>query len=274
MMPRATANEQRNAILNALSATDFALLQPHLQSVPLPFRHRMQSANRRIRTVYFIESGLGSVVAMGGGERRQAEVAVIGREGMTGTPVVLGAKRSPCEIFMQVEDSGQCIEAEKLSGALDRSVTLARCLMRFAHVFAVQASYTALANAHGKVEERLARWLLMAQDRVDSDVLELTHEFLALMLGVRGAGVTIALRHFEAKGVVKTARGAVTIHDREGLEECADGFYGQPRGGIRTSFPRPINLQWPAHFHIVANSFCVRSGRSKAIICERPAGLL
>lgn len=178
-MPRALANEQRNAILNALSPTDFALLQPHLQTVPLPFRHRMQSANRRIKTVYFIESGLGSVVAVGGGERRQAEVAVIGREGMTGMPVVLGADRSPCDVFMQVEGSGQSIGADHLSGAMDQSVTMTRWFMRFAHVFAVQASYTALANARGTIEERLARWLLMAQDRIGSDVLELTHEFLA-----------------------------------------------------------------------------------------------
>jgi hypothetical protein len=110
----------------------------------------MQSSNRRIQTVYFIESGLGSVVAIGGGERRQAEVAVIGREGMTGLPIVLGADRSPCEIFIQVEGTGQSIEADKLSRAMDQGVTMARCFTRFAHVFAVQASYTALANAQGK----------------------------------------------------------------------------------------------------------------------------
>jgi hypothetical protein len=115
MMPRVPGNEQRNVILNALSSTDYALLQPHLQLVPLPFRHRMQSANRRIKTVYFTESGLGSVVAIGGGERRQAEVAVIGREGMTGLPVVLGAERSPCDVFMQVERSGQSIGADQLT---------------------------------------------------------------------------------------------------------------------------------------------------------------
>jgi CRP-like cAMP-binding protein len=197
-MARPLANQQRNAILNALSPTDFALLQPHLQSVPpLPFRHRVQSANRRITTVFFIESGLGSVVAIGGGECRQAEVAVIGREGMTGTPVVLGAERSPCNVFMQVGGSGQSIGADKLSAAMDRSVTMLRCFLRFAHVSAVQSHYTALANAQGKVEERLARWLLMAQDRIGSDTLELTHEFLALMLGVRRAGVTVALQHLE-----------------------------------------------------------------------------
>jgi CRP-like cAMP-binding protein len=228
---------QRNAILSALSATDFAMLQPYLQSVALPFRHRLQAANRRIHTAYFIEGGLGSVVAIGGGERRQAEVAVIGREGMTGLPIVLGAERSPCEIFMQVEGSGQSIDAGHLSDAIDRSVTMARCFQRFAHVFAVQASYTALANAQGKIEERLARWLLMAQDRLSTDVLELTHEFLALMLGVRRAGVTTALQHFETKAIIHTARGAVTIVDRGGLEESANGLYGQPEAEFERLFP-------------------------------------
>jgi CRP-like cAMP-binding protein len=182
----------------------------------------LQAGNRRIPTVSFIESGLGFVVAIGGGERRQAEVGVIGREGMTGLPIVLGAERSPCEIFMQVEGSGQSIDADHLSKAMDQSVTMARCFQRFAHVFAVQASYTALANAQGSIEERLARWLLMAQDRLGSDVLKLTHEFLALI---------------EAKAVIHTARGVVTIEDRGSLEECANGLYGQPEAEFERLFP-------------------------------------
>jgi CRP-like cAMP-binding protein len=206
-------------------------------TVPLPFRHRMQSASRRIQTVYFIESGLGSVVAIGGGRHRQAEVAVIGREGMTGLAVVYGAERLPCDIFMQVEGSGQSIAADQLAQAMHQSRTLAQWFLRFAHVFAVQASFTALSNAQGTIEERLARWLLMAQDRIGSDVLELTHEFLGLMLGVRRAGASVALQHFEAKAVLETSRGAVTIADRGGLEECANGLYGQPEAEFERLFP-------------------------------------
>jgi CRP-like cAMP-binding protein len=205
------------------------MLQPYLQSVALPFRHRLQAANSRIPTIAFIESGLGSVVAIGG-KRRQAEVGVIGREGMTGLPIVLGAERSPCEIC-------QSIDADHLSDAMDRSLTMARCFQRFAHVFAVQASCTALANAQGRVEERLARWLLMAHDRIGSDMLKLTHEFLALMLGVRRAGVTTALRHLEQNAIIDMARGVVTIVDRGRLEECADGLYGQPEAEFERLFP-------------------------------------
>jgi CRP-like cAMP-binding protein len=215
-------NEQRNRILNALSASDFAIVQPHLEPVPLRFRDRLQSASRLVTNVYFPASGLGSVVAVGGGERRQAEVAVIGREGMMGLAVVHGVDRAPCDVFMQVEGQGQRISADNLRAAMEQSATLLRTFLRFAHVFSVQCAYTALANAHGKIEERLARWLLMAQDRIESDQPLLTHEFLALMLGTRRAGVTTALDRFESKGVVETARGAVTIWDRAGLEECAN----------------------------------------------------
>jgi CRP-like cAMP-binding protein len=229
-------NQQGNRILDALSGSDFAILQPHLEPVPLKFRERLQSSNRQVKHVYFPECGLASVVAIGGGERRQAEVAVIGRDGMTGLSVVLGTDRSPCDVFMQVEGNGQRISADNLRAAMDESSTMLRCFLRYAHVFAVQSGYTALANARGKIEERLARWLLMAHDRSEGDTLELTHDFLALMLGTRRAGVTTALGHFESKGVVETARGAVTVKDRDGLEECANGLYGVPEAEFERLF--------------------------------------
>lgn len=227
---------QRNRILRAMSNADFALLQPHLEAVPLKFRQRLQSANRLIPSVYFPERGIASVVAIGNGERRQAEVAVVGREGMTGLPLLHGTDRSPFDVFMQVEGSGICISAQNLRRAIGQSLTLLKCLLRYGHVYHVQASFTALANARGNISERLARWLLMARDRLDSDDMVLTHEFLALMLGVRRAGVTVALQDFESKGIVTTARGAVTINDRGSLEECANGLYGPPEAEFERLF--------------------------------------
>lgn len=229
-------NLQRNRILNAMSNADLALLQPHMEWTELKFRQRLQSSNRQIKNVYFPERGIASVVAVCGSERRQAEVAIVGREGMTGLPVVHGADRSPCDVFVQADGEGQCISADNLREAMEQSASLLRCFLRFAHVFSVQAGYTALANAQGKIEERLARWLLMAQDRIEADELVLTHEFLALMLGVRRAGVTTALGHFENKGVIETARGAVTVKDRDGLEECANGLYGVPEAEFERLF--------------------------------------
>ena len=227
---------QRNRILNAMSNADLALLQPHLEQVPLIFRQHLQSSNRRIKNVYFPETGIASVVAVSGGERLQAEIAIVGREGMTGLAVVHGADRSPCEIFIQVEGEGQCISAEDLREVMNESVTMLKCFLRYAHVFGVQSGYTALANARGNIEERLARWLLMSRDRVDDDEMLLTHEFIALMIGVRRAGVTGALQDFESKGLITTARGSVTMKDRDGLEECANGLYGPPEAEFERLF--------------------------------------
>src|SRR5262249_34467429 len=102
--------------------------------------------------------------------------------------------------------------------------------------FGVQCNYTALANAHGTIEERCSRWLLMSHDRLETDKLLLTHDFLALMLGVRRAGVTIALGHLEGRGLISTARGAVTVVDRDGLEESANGLYGAPEAEFERLF--------------------------------------
>src|SRR5262249_39809956 len=132
--------------------------------------------------------------------------------------------------------AGQCITADDLREVLGKSATMHRCLLRFAHVFGVQSSYTALANAHGTIEERCSRWLLMSHDRLETDELLLTHDFLSLMLGVRRAGVTIALGHLEGRGLISTARGAVTIVDRDGLEESANGLYGVPEAEFERVF--------------------------------------
>src|SRR5215470_10180115 len=109
---------------------------------------------------------------------------------------------------------------------MEKCPRLRACLMRYAYVFAVQAGHTALDNAQGKIEERLARWLLMAHDRLEGDELHLTHEFLAIMLGVRRAGVTTALHQLEKSGLISTKRGCVAVVDRDGLEKGANGLYG------------------------------------------------
>src|SRR5262245_16081344 len=242
-MERPVRSGLRNRLLGAMSDADFALIHPHLVPVRLDFRKRLQSANRRVKAVYFPDSGLASVVAVGGGERLQAEVGVIGHEGMTGLASILGADRSPCEVFMQVEGDGHCITTSNLDDVTSESPTLLRTLLLFVHSFVVQASYTVLANAKGSLEERLARWLLMAQDRIDAKELVLTHEFLALMLGVRRAGVTIALQHYETQGLIATGRGSVTIKDRDGLEESANGLYGAPEAEYERLFPAPTQIR-------------------------------
>ena len=217
-----------NRLLASLSQTDQEEIAPHLEAVTLKFRQRLELAHRKVNHVYFIGSGLGSVVAVGRSGRLQAEVGVIGREGASGLAVITGAERSPHDTFMQVEGGAQRIATEALCQLMRTRPSLTEHLLRYVHVFLVQAAHTALANAHGKIEERLARWLLMAHDRLAEDELHLTHEFLAIMLGVRRAGVTTALHELETRALISTARGIVTVLDREGLQKAANGLYGVP----------------------------------------------
>src|SRR5262249_31946084 len=151
----------------------------------LKFRQCLETANRKIKTVYFLERGLALVVAVGSGEQRLAEVGVIGPEGMSGIALLLGADRSPNETFVQLEGTAQSITASDLRRVMAESSTLTSCLLRYAHVFAVQTGHNALANAKSTIEEGLARWLLMAHDRIDGDDVRITHDVLAQMLGSR-----------------------------------------------------------------------------------------
>jgi CRP-like cAMP-binding protein len=197
---------------------------PALQEVELPLRKQLESRNRRIEYVYFIDHGIASVVADGSG-RGGIELGLIGREGVTGLAVLMGADRSPHETYMQVGGAGRRVSAASLRDVMSQSKSLQRVLLRQGYAFTVQLAQTALANGRHKIEERLARWLLLAHDRIDGDDLPLTHEFLALMLGVRRSGVTVALTILQREGLVRARRGRVVILDRDGLKECANGAY-------------------------------------------------
>ena len=213
-----------NRILSRLSPADLGLLEPHLEPVDLPVHRPLEGRNRRIDFVYFIEAGFASVVANGSG-KPSIEVGIIGREGMTGLAIIMGQQQAPHDTYIQVAGKGRRIRAAKLREADERSNTLHRAMLHYAHAFLLQATTTALANGRSKIEERLARWLLMAQDRVDSDQLPLTHEFLSLMLGVRRSGVTTALQALERKELISRNRGKILILERKGLEKQSNGTY-------------------------------------------------
>ena len=213
-----------NRILSRLSRQEFALLEPHLEAVDLPVRKTLEARRKRIDQVYFIESGFASVVA-NGTNKPSIEVGIIGREGMTGLAVVMGHDRAQHETYIQVAGRGLRISAAKLREADERSMTLHRAILRYAHAFLLQTTTTALANGRSKIEERAARWLLMADDRIDGDDLPLTHEFLGLMLGTHRPGVTIALQALEKAGLITTRRSHITIIDRKGLEKSSNGTY-------------------------------------------------
>jgi CRP-like cAMP-binding protein len=150
---------------------------------------------------------------------------------MTGVSVLLGnGDRVPHEVYMQIAGGGQRLSAGALREAIAAITSLHQALLSYVHVFLMQTTQTALANGRSNIEERLARWLLMAHDRVDGDEIALTHEFLSVMLGVRRSGVTIAVEELQRKGFIAHRRSLITIVDRKGLEDSSNGTYVASRG--------------------------------------------
>ena len=216
--------DSNNRLLASLSTNDFDLLGPHLECVTLGLRKNLERPNRRIDAVYFPEMGFASVVAVQS-KGKQVEVGLIGREGMTGLPIVLGDHRSPHATYIQMPGTGKCMPATELRKATQTSVSLRDSLLKFVLAFGVQTTHTAICNARSRLDVRLARWLLMAQDRVGDDTLPLTHEFLSLMLGVRRPGVTEALHALRKQDLISYARGQITVKNHKGLERAAGEAY-------------------------------------------------
>jgi CRP-like cAMP-binding protein len=221
-----SVTKYRNRLLRALSKADLALLTPWLEPVKLDLRQSIEKAHTPIAHVYFPESGIISIVAKSAED--QIEAGLIGNEGMSGAAVVLGNHRSPNDAYVQMAGAAHRITAKRLRAALDASKVLRQRLQRFSHVLMVQIAQTAFANGKARIDERLARWLLMVHDREDGNDLALTHEFVAVMLGVRRSGVTDALHELEGKGLIRASRGAIHVLNRKGLMALARGIYGVP----------------------------------------------
>ncbi|HEU0044959.1 Crp/Fnr family transcriptional regulator [Sphingomonas sp.] len=217
-----------NRLLRLLSVEDYGLLEPALDRVHMPLRTALFEPHVPVEHVYFPEGGVSSIVTdQEGGD--PVEYGLFGGEGMSGTPVLLGAGQSPHHCFVQMDGATMLrIGSDALLDACRQSFSLHGLLLRFVHVLAVQSAATASANAHYALPERLARWLLMCHDRTEHDRLELTHEFMAQMLAVRRSGVTVTLHTLEATGAIRSTRGLVTILDRQKLKDFAGESYGTP----------------------------------------------
>jgi CRP-like cAMP-binding protein len=222
----------RNKLVALMGAQDWDLLAPYLESVNLKERQVIEVPGKPITHLHFIETGVVSVVAVNAEDHR-IEVGVIGNEGITGVPLVMGDTKAQHSAYMQIPGSGYRILAGPFTDALRKSPSLQSLMLKSAQAFMIQTAHTALANGRAKLEERLARWLLMAHDRMDTDAVPLTHEFLAVMLGVRRAGVTVALHSFEQRGFVAMRRGQLTLINRAGIEQVAGSFYGMPEAELK-----------------------------------------
>ncbi|MGH1592244.1 Crp/Fnr family transcriptional regulator [Methylobacterium phyllosphaerae] len=217
----------RNRLLKAMSPDDFALLQPHLEPVTTELKLTLIKRHEPVQQLYFPEAGFGSITTSGSGG--QVEVGLIGREGLVGAiPILLGSDRMPHECFVQHAGEMLRIETIALWAALNQSAALNRLLLRYVQVQFVQTAQTAFANASYTLDVRLARWLLMCQDRIGGDDIQITHEFLSIMLGVRRPSTTLAVQALEGHQLIRARRGKITILDREALTAVADDSYGLP----------------------------------------------
>lgn len=216
-----------NRLISNLEQHDRDRVIPHMKPVKLPRLFVMAEPDKPAVRSYFLESGIGSVVAVSPGGS-EAEVAIFGREGMSPPNSLFEDDRAPFKVFVQVEGHGHSIENEILFELLAESRTFRRVLSRYAQTLFVQTAYTSLSNASHSIEKRLARWLLMVHDRSDSASLPLTHDFLSAMLNVRRQSVTDSLHVLEGESFISNTRGLVTIRNRERLVAFAGDAYGVP----------------------------------------------
>ena len=225
--PKPLDDPSGNRLLAVLSLADRELVRPNLEFVPLEVRQILERPGEPISHAHFVERGLVSMIGVNRANHR-IEVGMVGYEGVTGLGVVLGAERSINEALVQSSGAAWRISTPALREVMASSPTFTDTLLRYVHVFMVQANDTAIAAGRGKIHERLARGLLMWHDRVRDDQLSVTHDFLALLLGVRRPGVTVALHELEGKGLIRATRNMVLILDRGGLQRAAQGYYGTP----------------------------------------------
>jgi len=217
----------RNRLLSLLPHHAFETIAEALEYVELPRAFVFSDPDLPAGYAYFIESGIGSVVAITP-QGQRSEVGIFGREGMTPANIVLDTASTPYAIFMQIPGYGHRLPTEALRDALRSSEDLRQLLSRFAHAMSVQTSYTGLSNSVHRIDERLARWILMCHDRTSGDQIALTHEFLSVMLAVRRSSVTTALHVLEGRHLVYSERNLITIRDRRALELFAGDAYGVP----------------------------------------------
>ena len=213
-----------NRLLAALPRKDYRSLVPFLEPVKLAFAEVLYEPHARIRHVYFPNDCLVSMLTSVDADRL-TEVGLIGSEGMIGVTVALGAAVSPFRAVVQGGGTAMRMEVSDFRREFGTSAALRRELFLFTHLLMIQIAQTAACNRFHMVTQRMARWLLMTRDRVNSNEFRSTQEFLALMLGVRRSGVTLAAGGLQQRKLIGYRRGTVTILDQRGLETAACGCY-------------------------------------------------
>ncbi|MGA2648515.1 MAG: Crp/Fnr family transcriptional regulator [Candidatus Sulfotelmatobacter sp.] len=213
-----------NKILLSISDSEYNSIRPHLEYLRLPNHLVLHETGEKLRFAYFPNRGLISlVVVMKDG--KTAEAGVVGNEGFTGTPAAVGLSRGPLRAVVQITGDGFRIKVGALQNTLESAPHLQMMLHRYAAIRGMQVAQTAACNRLHDIGQRLARWLLMTQDRVNSGALPITHDFLATMLGTDRPSVSLAAGVLQKKGFIEYTRGAVKIVNRKKLEDSACECY-------------------------------------------------
>jgi CRP-like cAMP-binding protein len=213
-----------NRLLDSLPKSDLAGMKAGCEIVELVFDHTLCTPRKRLTHVYFPTRGFISLI-MRIDETSALEVGLAGDEGMFGISIALGVDQSPVRAVVQGAGSAIRMEAAHFRAELLRSQALRRTISRYIYVHLSQLAQTAACTRFHLVEARLARWLLMTQDRAHSDSLHITQEFLARMLGVRRVGVTEAASSLQKQKLIRYSRGKIDVLDRRGLKSAACGCY-------------------------------------------------
>ena len=209
----------QNLLLRSLSAEALAALGP-AERIDLPLKTKVHEDGH----AYFLESGIASIVTSAGGSEA-LEWGLIGSEGTSALSVIYQDTESPFHMYVQVAGTASRFDSSRLYELIDERPEVRALMLRFARAFSIQVSTTAFANGRSKIDARLARWILMASDRV-GPTFDITHEILSMMLGVRRSGVTIAMQDLEGRGYIHAQRGTTSVRDRAGLIEATAGAYG------------------------------------------------
>ncbi|HKU26132.1 MAG TPA: Crp/Fnr family transcriptional regulator [Candidatus Sulfotelmatobacter sp.] len=215
-----------NVVLQHIPQSEFLQIQPHLEFVKLDIATRLQQEGRPITAVYFLNGGIASMI-IETSDGRSVEVGVAGREDMVGLPLAGGLTEFTYSVIIQAPSDGFRVPADTMKRLLPSMPELSRMLLRRLAIRSVEAAQNAACNRLHPISQRLARWLLLTQDRINSDLINTTHDFLSKMVGTDRATVTVTLEELENDDIIRRSRGAITILDRAQLEQRACECYGK-----------------------------------------------
>jgi CRP-like cAMP-binding protein len=231
-------NPEQNHLLAALSPAERERIYPHLELVPMPLGKVLYESGDKLRHVYFPTDSIVSLLyVLENGS--SAEISVVGNEGLIGIALFMGGETTPSRAIVQSAGNAYRLIGQRLKDEFHRSGPLQLLLLRYTQALITQMTQTAVCNRHHSVDQQLCRWLLLSLDRLSSNQLIMTQELIANMLGVRREGVTEAAGKLDKLGVIRYARGHITVLDRPKLEQLCCECYSVVKKESDRLLPSP-----------------------------------